>query len=352
MDSAVSAHLLLRQGYQVVGITMSIGSGREQERPEEDTSYGGRVMNVKGARQVAHRLGIPLHVVDVKKSFSHEVVDYFCREYAGGRTPNPCIKCNEKIKFGTLWQNARRMGAHTLATGHYARIEYDEETHRYVIRKGVDEAKDQSYVLFSLSQDQLSHMRFPLGDLSKAQVMDMARTRGFMVSETEESQEICFVRGRDYRSFLQQRLGKPFGTGLIVDQGGRVLGSHGGISAFTIGQRRGLGVSAGDPLYVIGIDQASNRVIVGPERETLKDHCVASRVNWIAVESLTASQRMEAKIRYAHPGAEATVDPLAPDRVRVRFKRPQKAVTPGQAVVFYQGDMLVGGGWIEKEDDG
>jgi len=334
-----------------VGITMSIASGREREGSEGDSSYGRRIMNVEAARRVADRLGIPLHVVDVEKEFSHEVVDYFCQEYAEGRTPNPCVKCNEKVKLGTLWQSAQRLGAQTLATGHYARVEYDEERHRYVITKGVDEAKDQSYVLFSLSQDQLSRMRLPLGDLSKGQVRDMARIRGFMISVTQESQEICFIRGRDYRSFLQQRLGKPFGTGLIVDQGGRVLGTHEGISAFTIGQRRGLGVSVGYPLYVIGIDRASNRVIVGPERETLKDHCVASRVNWIAVESLTASQDVEAKIRYNHPGAEATVDPIAADRVRVRFKHPQKAVTPGQAVVFYQRDVLVGGGWIEKEND-
>ncbi len=347
VDSAVSAYLLLQQGYEVVGISMSIGSGGPEGHPPDDR----HMMDVGAARRVAERLGIPLHVVDVKKAFNRDVVDYFCREYMEGRTPNPCIKCNEKVKLGTMWKSAERLGAQVLATGHYARVAYDSERRRYGLRKGVDRRKDQSYVLFSLSQDQLSRLRFPLGDVDKGQVREMARTLGITISGTAESQEICFIRGRDYRSYLLHRLGRHFGAGEIVDRQGRVLGSHDGIYGFTVGQRRGLGVSVGHPLYVIDIDRVANRVIVGSERETFKDRCVAFGVNWVAVESLTKPQDVEARIRYNHPGAEATVDPIAVDRVRVRFKHPQKAVTPGQAVVFYQGDVLLGGGWIEKESD-
>jgi len=351
VDSAVSASLLIREGYDVVGISMSIGAGvvvRDSEgHPPEDRP----IMDVGGAARVAERLGIPLYVVDVRKAFNRDVVDYFCREYMEGRTPNPCIKCNEKVKLGTLWESAERLGARTLATGHYARVAYDQERRRYGLRKGVDRKKDQSYVLFSLSQDQLSRLRCPLGDVDKSQVREMARRLGITISDTAESQEICFIRGQDYRSYLRDRLGRHFGTGDIVDRQGRVLGTHNGIHGFTVGQRRGLGVSVGRPLYVIDIDRFTNRVIVGSERDAFRDRCVAFDVNWVAVESLTEPQDVEARIRYNHPGAAATIDPIEADRVRVRFKHPQKAVTPGQAVVFYQGDLLLGGGWIEKERD-
>ena len=345
-DSAVSAYLLVQEGYEVVGISMSIGSaGGAKENPADDS----HMMDVGSARRVAERLGIPLHVVDVKRDFNRHVVDYFCREYMEGRTPNPCIKCNERVKLGTLWKSAERLGAQILATGHYARVTYDSERRRYVLRKGRDRRKDQSYVLFSLSQDQLSHLRFPLGDTDKGQVRETARTLGITIADTTESQDICFIRGRNYRRYLRHRLGGHFGTGDIVDLQGRVLGTHDGIYGYTIGQRRGLGVSVGHPLYVIDIDPVANRVIVGSESETFTDRCLAFGVNWMAAESLTEPQDVEARIRYNHPGAEATVEPIAADRVRVRFKYPQKAVTPGQAVVFYQGDLLLGGGWIERE---
>lgn len=352
VDSSLTAYLLLQEGYEVIGITMRIWSSQESGRTERYPYGCCGVVDVEDARRVAQRLDIPFYVINLEKDFNEQVVDYFCREYLQGRTPNPCIVCNEKLKFGRLWEKAQSLEAQIIATGHYTRVEYDENKQRYLLRKGVDAKKDQSYVLFSLSQDQLSRIRFPLGNLHKDRVRKIARDLGMKVSDKIESQEICFVRERDYRCFLQRRLGKRIESGLIVDRQGRVLGTHIGISTFTIGQRRGLGVSAGYPLYVIDIDPTSNRVIVGSEKETFLDRCVASRVNWIAVKSLTEPQRVEAKIRYNHPGAEAIVDPIAEDRVVVRFNSPQKAVTPGQAVVFYHGDLVLGGGWIEKEGIG
>jgi len=352
VDSSLTAYLLLQEGHEVIGVTMRIWASQESEETERSPFGCCGVADVEDARRVAQRLGIPFYVINLERDFNRQVVDYFCREYLRGRTPNPCIVCNEKLKFGRLWEKAQSLAAQGIATGHYSRIEYDEKRQRYLLRKGMDPKKDQSYALFSLSQDQFSRVRFPLGNLHKDRVRETARNLGLKVSNKAESQEICFVRGRDYRPFLEGRLGKREESGLVVDGQGRVLGTHNGISAFTIGQRRGLGVSVGYPLYVVDIDRASNRVIVGSEKETFLDRCVASRVNWIAVESLTKPQRVEAKIRYNHPGAEAVVDPIGEDRVVVRFKTPQKAVTPGQAVVFYQGDLVLGGGWIERERGG
>lgn len=352
VDSSLTAYLLLQQGYEVIGVTMRIWATDKAGLREGPPRVCCGAKDVEDARRVAQKLGIPFYVINLEREFNELVVDYFCREYLEGRTPNPCILCNERLKFGRLWEKAQGLEAQSIATGHYSRVEYDRERQRCLLKRGVDAKKDQSYVLFSLSQDQLSRVRFPLGDLHKDRVREAARNLGMKVSDKAESQEICFVRERDYRGFLQRRLGKSTESGLIVDVQGRVLGTHKGISAFTIGQRRGLGVSAGYPLYVLDIDRASNCVIVGPEKEAFRDRCVASRVNWIAVESLTYPQTVEAKIRYNHPGAEAIVDPVAADRVVVRFKRPQKAVTPGQAVVFYQGDLVLGGGWIEREGRG
>jgi len=349
VDSSLSACLLLQEGYEVIGVTMRIWAADGSEQTEGNPYGCCGVADVEDARRVARKLGIPFYVVNLEEDFNQHVVDYFCREYLHGRTPNPCIVCNEKVKFGRLWEKAQNLEAQALATGHYARIEYDEKRKRCLLKKGVDQKKDQSYVLFSLSQDQLARVRFPMGNLDKNRVRETARQLGMKVHDKPDSQEICFVPGRDYRQFLERRLGKRMKSGLIVDRQGRVLGAHNGISAFTIGQRRGLGVSAGYPLYVIDIDQDSNRVVVGSQEEAFLDRCVASRLNWIAVQSLTETQAVEAKIRYNHPGAEAMVDPIAADRVRVRFKTPQKAITPGQAVVFYQGDMVLGGGWIERE---
>jgi tRNA-specific 2-thiouridylase len=349
VDSSLAAYRLVQEGYEVIGVTMQIWANQDPGHAERHPYGRCGVALMEDARRVAQRLGIPFFAINLEREFDQQVVDYFCSEYLRGRTPNPCIVCNEKLKLGRLWEKARSLDAQWIATGHYARVEYDENRGRYLLRRGVDTGKDQSYVLFSLSQDQLSRVRFPLGTLHKDRVRETARTLGLGVSDKADSQEICFVWGRDYRPFLQRWLGKSFESGPIVDREGRVLGSHPGISAFTVGQRRGLGISVGHPLYVLDIDRISNRVVVGPEKETFQDRCGASGVNWIAVESLTEPQTVEAKIRYNHPGAEAILDPVAADRVMVRFKTPQKALTPGQGVVFYQGDIVLGGGWIDKE---
>jgi tRNA-specific 2-thiouridylase len=349
VDSSLAAHLLLQKGYEVIGVTMRIWPSDDFHGAKANPYGCCGVRDVEDARRVARKLGIPFYVVNLEEEFNEQVVNYFCREYIHGRTPNPCIVCNEKMKFGRLWEKARSLEAQAIATGHYARVEYDQKRRRYLLRKGVDDAKDQSYVLFSLSQDQLSHVRFPVGNLQKGETRRTARSLGMRVFDKPDSQEICFVGGKDYRPFLQKRMGRAMKPGLIVDRQGQVMGTHKGISAFTIGQRRGLGIAAGAPLYVIDIDQDSNRVIVGPEEEALTERCVASRVNWIVAECLTQPESFLAKIRYNHPGAEVFVDPVAEDCVVVRFKTPQKAVTPGQAVVFYRGDLVFGGGWIERE---
>jgi len=349
VDSSLTAFLLLQEGYEVIGVSMRTWTPSESEETERHPHGCCAVADVEDARRVAQRLDIPFYVLNLEGEFDRLVVDYFCREYLQGRTPNPCIICNEKLKFGELWEKAQRLEAEYVATGHYARVEYDETGGRYLLRKGVDPKKDQSYVLFSLSQDQLSHTRFPLGNLQKDQVREAARRLGFRVSEKPDSQEICFVPGRDYRRLIEKRMGERKEPGPIVDTSGRVLGTHPGISSFTIGQRRGLGLAVGHPLYVLDIDYTSNRVTVGPEEETFLDQCVASRVNWVGVDSLTGPMKVRAKIRYNHPGAEAIIDPVGKDRVMARFQKPQKAITPGQAVVFYQGDLVLGGGWIERK---
>ena len=352
VDSSLAAYLLLQEGYEVIGVTMRIWAAEGSGRPEAHPYGCCGVEDTEDARRVAQKLGIPFYVINLERDFNQLVVEYFCREYLDGRTPNPCILCNEKLKFGRLWEKAQSLEAQMIATGHYSRVEYDKERKRYVLRRGMDAKKDQSYVLFSLSQDQLSRVRFPVGNLHKDQVRETARKLGMKVSDKADSQEICFVQEGDYRRFLEGRPGKRIESGLIVDRQGRALGRHNGICAFTIGQRRGLGVSTGYPLYVLDIDRTTNRVIVGPEKEAFQDRCVASRLNWIAIRSLTEPRTVEAKIRYNHPGAEAIVDPIVADRVMVRFKNPQKAVTPGQAVVFYQGDLVLGGGWIERDGSG
>jgi tRNA-specific 2-thiouridylase len=348
VDSSMAAYLLLKEGYEVIGVTMRVWPN-DGSREEGPGCCG--LADVEDAKRVAHKLGIPFYVINLEKEFDRAVVDYFCEEYSNGRTPNPCIVCNEKMKFGRLLERARGLEAEIVATGHYVQGVYDRKRKRYLLKRGHDRQKDQSYVLFSLTQEQLSRARFPVGALFKDQVRGMARDLGVRVHDKADSQEICFVREGDYRQFLHRRKGANTEAGPIVDRTGRVLGTHDGITGFTIGQRRGLGVSSGYPLYVIEIDRTANRVVVGPETEAYADRCVASHVNWVAVDSLEGPQSVEAKIRYNHPGAKAYVYPLGADRVSVRFEKPQKALTPGQAVVFYQDDLVLGGGWIERRGD-
>jgi tRNA-specific 2-thiouridylase len=276
------------------------------------------------------------------------VIDYFSSEYQAGRTPNPCVMCNEKLKFGSLWEKAEALGCDYIATGHYAIIEHRGD--RAVLRKGADGRKDQSYFLFSLRQAQLRRALTPLGAMSKPAIRDIARSLGLKVADKVDSQEICFVPGNDYKAFLRSHLGaNEFHPGGIFDTAGNFLGEHGGIELFTIGQRKGLPGGSPRPRYVVDLDSASNRVIVGDADDLLAEVFEVDRVNWVSCEQFDPPKDVTVKIRYSHSGTDATLTPLAGGRAEIRLHEPQKAVTPGQAAVFYDGDMVVAGGWICRQ---
>ncbi len=346
VDSSTAAALLVEQGYEVTGVTLKFWP-HDCRSPEED---GFRCCGFRGAadaRAVCERLGIPHQLVEEVPEFRREVIEYFAREYRAGRTPNPCVLCNERLKFGTLLERARRSGAHYVATGHYARVETGADG-RVLLRRGLDPRRDQSYFLFSLRQDQLRHALFPLGELRKDETRRRARAAQLKTADKEESMEICFVPDHDYGAFLRQAdLVQPH-RGEIVDLEGRVLGQHDGVEFFTIGQRRGLRLSRPAPLYVVELDAANNRVIVGPDAALSRDEFAVTRCNWIPFDRPAGPIEVTAKIRYNHPGAAATVTPLEGGCARVKLHTPQRAITPGQASVFYQGDLVVGGGWIAR----
>ncbi|MCL0041376.1 tRNA 2-thiouridine(34) synthase MnmA, partial [Dehalococcoidia bacterium] len=296
--------------------------------------------------RVAQELDIPHYVMNFREVFSRRVIADFCREYRRGKTPNPCIRCNQHVKFGALLQRANELGAEYLATGHYARIE--QVNKRYVLRKGIDSAKDQSYALYTMTQDQLKHTLMPLGNLTKERVRQIARELNLVVAEKSESQEICFIPDNNYRRFLERHMPQLARPGQITDGEGNVLGEHRGIIHYTVGQRRGLGISAGEPLYVLAINPDRNVIVVGPREEVFESELVAAEVNWVSIEKPTQPIAVEAKIRYLHKQARALVTPLGDGKAHVRFEQPQMAITPGQAVVFYQGDAVVGGGTIDR----
>jgi tRNA-specific 2-thiouridylase len=300
---------------------------------------------VADARNVAHSLGIPHYVVDEADQFEKLVIDYFASEYQAGRTPNPCIMCNEKLKFGNLWQKAAALGCDYIATGHYAIIEHDGE--RAVLRKGVDPRKDQSYFLFSLRQPQLRHALTPLGSMEKAEIRKIAASLGLKVADKVDSQEICFVPGNDYKAFLRSHLGaSDFHRGEIYDVAGNFVAHHEGIELFTIGQRKGLPGGSARPRYVVDLDPETNRVIVGDVDDLICDEFEVDRVNWIGSDAGASEFDATVKIRYSHAGTAATIIPLDNGRARIRLHQPQRAVTPGQAAVIYRGDVVAGGGWI------
>jgi tRNA-specific 2-thiouridylase len=305
---------------------------------------------VADARAVCHKLGIPFYVVDEAAEFRAKVIDYFASEYRAGRTPNPCVMCNQSLKFGRLITRADQLGARYVATGHFARAErgVSEGVPRLLLRRGLDPRKDQSYFLFSLSQEQLGRVLFPLGHRTKADTRAVARASSLKTADKQESMEICFVPDNDYGGFLEQARLAQRHEGDIVDLEGRVLGRHRGIEFYTIGQRKGLGVSAPQPLYVVELDAARNRVIVGEESALARSEFEVERCNWIAFAAPPAQLEAAAQIRYRHPGTPATVTPLENGRARVKLHTPQRAVTPGQAAVFYQDDLVLGGGWIVK----
>ncbi|MCX7824113.1 MAG: tRNA 2-thiouridine(34) synthase MnmA [Verrucomicrobiae bacterium] len=341
VDSSVAARRLLEDGHDVIGITMKLWP-QACASVAPDKCCGPEA--VADARAVAQQLGIPHYVVEAQQQFQRWVIDHFIAEYRAGRTPSPCVLCNEKLKFGTLLETARSLGASHVATGHYARVERNGG--RWRLRKGCDAQKDQSYFLFSLSQEQLAHALFPMGGMTKRQTRAMAAQLGLKVAGKRESQEICFVTD-DYRRFLRDA-GVREHAGEIVDTAGRVLGEHEGVEFFTIGQRRGLRVAAGRPLYVVAIDPARNRIVVGDDDDLVCGEFVADDGNWVSIEPLRAPRGATVKIRSRHEAVPAQIEPLEANagRVRVRFAQPQRAVTPGQAAVFYDGDTVLGGGWI------
>jgi len=336
VDSSVAAYLLKEQGYEVIGLTFRNWPQQCLSRAE-DKCCGPQA--VTDARMVAHTLGIPHYVVDEIGAFQRDVIDYFVAEYRQGRTPNPCIVCNEKIKFGTLLNQAKQLGAEFIATGHYARVEHGD---RCQLRKGRDPHKDQSYFLFSLRQDQLAKSLMPVGDLTKDETRAIAGKLGLKTADKVESQEICFVPDKDYGRFLREVSHLPDRPGEIVTSAGKVVGTHAGIQYFTIGQREGLKLGGQKtPLYVVALDAATNRVIVGPNVELLRSEFTVANCHWLAIEPPSGAINVTVKIRYNHPGCPATIE-----QGTVTLHEPQRAITPGQAAVFYHDDLVLGGGWI------
>ena len=353
VDSSTVAAMLARQGHRIIGLTMQLWNQRRLPDLAVEGATGRccSLDDVYDARRVAGQIGIPYYVVNFEDRFERDVVRPFVDEYLAGRTPIPCTLCNNFIKFDQFLEMADAVGANRIATGHYARISLNEESCRYELRKGVDEAKDQTYFLFGLTQAQLARTMFPLGGYNKTEVRRLAEELELAVAAKGDSQEICFVPNGDYAAFLdaylrEKGIPEPATRGEIVTTGGTPLAGHAGVHRFTVGQRRGLGIATGEPLYVIATDAASQRVTVGPEAELYRARLTASDVNWIAVPALAGEMRAQVKIRNKHAAAAATLAPADGGRVEVRFDRPQRAVTPGQAAVFYDGDLVLGGGWI------
>ena len=366
VDSSVAACLLKEQGHDVIGVFMRLGVADAVREPVGFTSDGEQprslglpiqstqtdparhrgccsAADANDARLVAGRMDIPFYALNFEKDFS-ELIDYFADEYAAARTPNPCVMCNQRLKFGRLQAYAEVVGADLIATGHYARVDLENGCPRLL--RGVDRTKDQSYVLFGISADVLARVRFPLGAMTKDEVRRHARRFGLALHDKPESQDICFVPDRNYARVVQARRPEAFRTGEIRHVDGRILGEHAGLPNFTIGQRRGLNVAVGDPVYVKTLDAATDTIIVGPRDSLLRDSAEASRVNWL-IDTPVESFRAGVQIRYNHGGAEGVVHPLSKDRVRVEFDEPVTAITPGQALVMYRDDTVVGGGWID-----
>jgi tRNA-uridine 2-sulfurtransferase len=355
VDSSTVAALLRAEGHNLVGLTMQLWNQRrlagKDGMPETVTGRCCSLDDVYDARRVAETIGIPYYVVNHEERFEKEVVRPFVEEYLSGRTPIPCSLCNNHLKFDQLLTVARQIGADKVATGHYARVEFDDSRNRWLLMRPVDVAKDQTYFLFGLTQDQLSRTLFPLGGMTKPQVRALARKQGLVIAEKPDSQEICFVPGGDYKAFIDAYLAEqgealPDTAGELVTSSGEAVGEHRGIHNFTVGQRKGLGVATGSPLYVIQIKGDAKQVVVGRDQELYSPTLRTRRNNLISIERITAPLRVLVKIRHRHAGAMATIEATNNDEILVTFDEPQRAITPGQAAVFYDGDVVVGGGWI------
>lgn len=350
VDSSVAAALLVEEGYEVIGATMQVWDPAVTEIDGEHVGCCS-LAAVEDARRVANILGIPHYVINLRQPFQEKVIAYFCREYSQGRTPNPCIACNRYIKFEIFLNRAMAVGADFIATGHYARLLFDPTGNRYLLKRAKDKNKDQTYMLYNLTQQQASRLLTPLGDYTKEEVRKIAAQKNLPVANKAESQDICFITGR-YQDFIKEEAAVEIKPGPFIDLQGRVLGRHKGIPFYTIGQRRGLGLSLGERMYVIDIDPRQNAIIVGPEEALMSPDLVAGENNFILMEELKKPMEVQAQIRYRANGSPAVIIPLDRDKVRVHFYKPQRAITPGQAVVYYLDDFLVGGGVINKRIQG
>jgi tRNA-specific 2-thiouridylase len=355
VDSSTVAAMLRAEGYNVIGLTMQLWNQRRLAgHPGMPESVAGRCCSlddVYDARRVAETIGIPYYVVNHEERFERDVVRPFVEEYLSGRTPIPCSLCNNHLKFDQLLRVAQQIGADAVATGHYARVEFDDRSGRWLLKRPTDRSKDQTYFLFGLTQEQLRRTLFPLGGMTKPEVRQLARKYGLALAEKPDSQEICFVPGGDYKNFLDAYLAEqgdavPDTAGELLTTDGRRIGEHSGIHNFTVGQRKGLGVATGTPLYVLEIKGDTRQVIVGEPENLYSRTLLGRRVNLISVEDLAQPMRVRVKIRHRHEPAPATIEKTGADEILVTFDEPQRAITPGQAAVFYEGDAVVGGGWI------
>ncbi len=346
VDSSVAAAILLRQGYEVIGVTLQIWQDMDEERQK---SEGGccSLSAVDDARRVANKLGIPYYVLNFKEIFNKTVIEYFKEEYFKGRTPNPCIACNRHVKWQAMLDKALSMGIDYIATGHYAKVMQDAETGRFILKKSVTDRKDQTYALYNLTQQQLSHTLMPVGDYTKDEIREIAKEIGLSVATKPDSQEICFIHDNDYGKFLSENCDKKIVPGKFVDTKGNVLGNHKGIVHYTVGQRKGLGIAFGKPMFVVAVNPENNTVVLGDDSEVFSETLTASDLNFISIPKPIDGMRVNAKIRYSAKEAPATINVIDENRISVVFDIPQRAITPGQSVVFYDRDVVIGGGTID-----
>ncbi|OON96320.1 MAG: tRNA 2-thiouridine(34) synthase MnmA [Epulopiscium sp. Nele67-Bin005] len=344
VDSSVVAYLLQQQGYEVIGMTMQIWQ-KDEEAEREDMCCG--LSAVDDARRVCHKLGIPHYVLNFRDEFKSKVIDYFIDEYGKGRTPNPCIACNRYVKWESMLYKALQLGADYIATGHYAKIIYNEETQRYSLKQAKTIAKDQTYALYNLTQYQLAHTLMPLGDYTKDEVREIASQIGLAVANKPDSQEICFVPDNDYANYIKEETGTIYPEGNFIDKDGNVIGKHKGIIHYTIGQRKGLGLSLGKPAFVLNINADTHNVTIGDNDDLFTNTVYAKKVNFMPFEKLEGEKSLSAKIRYSHSPSKCSIKMIDDENLECIFEEPQRAVTAGQAIVFYDGEEVVGGGTIE-----
>ena len=346
VDSSVAAVLLLQHGYELSGVNLRMFHNEDLGQSRERTCCS--LADAEDAALVARRLGFPFYVFDFSRVFRDTVIRNFVQEYQAGRTPNPCAECNRSVKFGALLQRARTLGCDYLATGHYARVEQDPSSGRYLLKRAADRSKDQTYFLYMLTQEQLAHTLFPLGGLCKTEVRQIAEAHDLVNARKHDSQDICFVPDGKYADFIERTVGSPAPAGPFLDREGRVLGQHKGLIRYTLGQHKGLGLSTEEPLYVLEKDAAANTIRLGPDSALWTRQLTAEQVNLISLPELTAPLRVTAKTRYSQRESAAVLEPMPGGQIRLTFDEPQRAITPGQAVVFYDGDVVVGGGIIRE----